>query len=196
LVTNIFTPYSPISSYDQAELHKQFSRLALVTGGKLNTLGLQPNQPAQILISDLQWKSYSGDIQLLRTWAVQTIIRLHITSSTTGQLLWGNVYGSASGVPLIGGTRLLSNWPVALLTKLLPTTAYWQLAHTQEPFTLRICGSHVSLSVYRFYESNFYLAALDYLADLARRCQDVLDDERPTVCTRLVDLPYNQDKQT
>ncbi len=167
--TGLFSSRCPIASYEQEELLKQFTTLAEATGGQLDPQALRLSERMQTLISNLRWHNLTGNIHLRRSWATVVEIRLHLPKPVSGQVRLGNVYGETSGTPLMGAPRLESNWPTTSLSELFPPNRYWQLASAREPFMLLIQHNGISLNTYRFYQSDFYLAALTYLAGLAEQ---------------------------
>lgn len=187
---NLFTSAQIVEAYEQAELHRQFQLLARAIDGQFNPLALKLAAPAQELIGNIQGLTLPGEINLIRDWVIHINCTLRFITRASGQLRFSNIYGATTGVPLLGPSRLESNWPIEILTSILPQAAYHHLARAQEPFTLLISKGRVTLSTYRFYQHDFYLAALDFLVALAKRCCCTLNsNEKIIAMQRLLELP-------
>lgn len=196
MTTNLFSYQRTLANYEQEELLQQFDVLAQKTGGKLNPQALRLSERAQVLISNLHWRNFSGDICLQRSWAIVVTARLHLPKMINGQIRLSNVYGEASGIPLMGAARLETNWTAASLTELFPPSKYWQLASAEEPFTLLVNQNQVSLNTYRFYQSDFYLAALTYLADFVEQVMLQYHAlQQHSSRTKQIELPWMQEPQ-
>lgn len=196
MATNLFSDQRTLANYEQAELLQQFDVLAKETGGKLNHQALRLSERLQVLISNLHWRNFSGDICLQRSWTIVVTASLYFPKVINGQIRLSNVYGATSGIPLIGAPRLETNWPAASVTGLLPPCKYWQLASAQEPFTLLVNSNQISLNTYRFYQSDFYLAAFTYLADLVEQIMLQYHPlQQHTSRTKPIELPWMQKPQ-
>lgn len=192
--TSIFAPHEPIANYEHAKLYEQFTLLTQTIKGEFHPLALTLGKQTQELIGNLRWKNFKGSILLQRSWVVLVVTRLLLPKGLNGQIRFSNVYGETSGIPMIGAARLESNWTLPILIRLLPPDAYWQLALAKEPFTLLVDNDQVSLNTYRFYNSDFYLATLDYLTSLAERCLASPGNALDAISTnRLIVLPWSVD---
>lgn len=190
--SSLFTSCQVIANYEQAELQQQFALLAKATAGNLDATALKLGEQTQELIGNLRWQNYFGEIHLQRSWAIMVITRLYLPKATKGRIRVTNVYGEASGMPLTGTTRIDANWSLSNLLELFPPKSFRQLAQAQEPFTLVVQQHQVSLRTYRFYSSDFYLAALAYLADLAERILTVRHPDLEKMINHF-ELPWSQE---
>lgn len=196
MATNLFSCQRTLANYEQEELLQQFDMLAQKTGGSLNPQALRLSEPLQVLIRNLHWRNYSGDICLQRSWIIVVTASLYFPKEIYGQIRLGNIYGATSGTPLIGAPRLETNLPAASLTDLFPPSKYWQLASAREPFTLLVKSDQISLNTYRFYQSDFYLGALTYLADLVEQIMLQYPPlQQHSSRTKQIELPWMQTPQ-
>lgn len=180
MLATLFDNYRPINRYDRVELCKQFNALATATNGKFSEVSLNWHfSGSNIVVRDIYWHGYPADLWLEHDWTIHTNLAIDLPAGLQYELRFNNVYGGASGVPIVGPPRVESDMVDEAVSLLLPEMAYWQLALTQEPFALTLAKERLTLASYRFYPHQFHLDALDYLTDLAERMEELAKSPIP-----------------
>ncbi len=176
----LFDNYLPIDRYDRGELSAQFRALAAATSGKYSEAALNWYvSGSQLVVRDIFWRGFPAGLRIEHDWTVHTGILLTVPAGSGYEIRFNNIYGSASGVPIIGPPRVESDLLEQTLVALLPETAYWKLALAREPFAVTLAKERLTLAVYRFYPYQFYLDALDYLSELATRLENAANQPLP-----------------
>jgi hypothetical protein len=190
MADNLFSCQPTLANYERAEILKQFSLVAQATAGQLDPQALRLSKQRQVLISNVHWQRFRGEVVLQRSWTVLVTVCLFLPKAIAGQMRLSNVYGETSGTPLAGPPRLEANWSQDDLIELFPLPTYQVLAGTPEPFSLLLEARQVCLTTYRFYPSNFYLRACSFLAEVAQRAMDIGPQLTYPVRTQQIELPW------
>jgi len=190
----LFGDYLPIDRYNRDELGAQFRALAAATSGKYSETALNWYvSGSQLVVRDIFWRGFPAGLRIEHDWTVHTGILLTVSAGSGYEVRFNNIYGSASGVPIIGPPRVESDLMEQTLATLLPEVAYWKLALAREPFAVTLAKERLTLAVYRFYPYQFYLDALDYLSEMAIRLENLAKQPlpvKPSVCPAI--LPWTK----
>jgi hypothetical protein len=169
---SLFHDYQPIDRYNRADLARQFGDLAQLTGGECNPVALDWNwSGSNIIVGDIYRRGFLANLWIEHDWTVHTNLVVTLPSGIVWELRFNNVYGDASGVPIVGKPRVESDLHDRAVAALLPEHAYWSLTLARQPFALTVSKARLSLATYRFYPCAFYLGALDYLTEMAERVE-------------------------
>lgn len=190
----LFDSYLPIDRYNRDELGVQFRALAAATSGKYSEAALNWYvSGSQLVVRDIFWRGFPAGLRIEHDWTVHTGILLTVPAGSGYEIRFNNIYGSASGVPIIGPPRVESDLLEESLARLLPEASYWKLALAREPFAITLAKERLTLAVYRFYPCQFYLDALDYLSEMAVRLENMANQPlpvKPSVCPTI--LPWTR----
>lgn len=168
----LFDNHHPIDRYDRAELCKEFAALAQATAGKFFEISLNWHfSGSNKVVHDVFWHGFPANLWIEHDWTVHTNLVLNLPAGLQYELRFNNIYGGASGVPIIGPPRVESDMVDHAVCSLLTETAYWHLALAHEPFALTLSQERLALAIYRFYPCQFYLDALNYVAAMAARVE-------------------------
>ncbi|NLW16494.1 MAG: hypothetical protein GX033_02395 [Firmicutes bacterium] len=190
MADNLFDCQPTLANYERAEILKHFSLVAQITGGQLHPHALRLSKENQVLISNLRWHQFPGEVVLQRCWAILVSMHIFLPTAIPGQIRLSNVYGEHSGIPLSGPPRLEANWSPADLMELYPPATYQILTTTSEPYSLLLAGHQLCFSTYRFYPSSFYLRAGSFLAHLAERVLAINPQSLQLGRMQAIELPW------
>ncbi len=190
----IFDHHLPIDRYNRRQLHREFSALAATTGGQFVETALNWHfSGSNKVVREIYWQGLPCNLWIEHDWTVHTSLALDLSSCLGCELRFNNLYGGASGVPIMGPPRVESDLTVETLIAILPQESYWQLALSQEPFALTLSRSRLALATYRFYPHQFYLSALDYLAALVGRLKCACSAPLPVLdAVNRIQLPWTK----
>ena len=170
----LFDNYRPIDRYDRAELCTQFAALAQATASKFSEVSLNWHfSSSNMVVHDIFWQGFPSNLWIEHDWTVHTNLVVNLSSHLRYKMHFNNIYGGASGVPIVGPPRVESDMIDRAVIALLTETSYWQLALTCEPFALTLSKERLALATYRFYPYQFYIDSLDYLTGMAGRIEQL-----------------------
>lgn len=176
----LFDNHHPIERYDREELTREFAALASATAGKFFEQSLNWHiTGSNVVVGDVFQRGFPVNLWIEHDWTVHTRLVVNLPSGLHYELRFNNTYGGSSGVPIIGPPRVESDLADQVVTRLLTERSYWQLVLAREPFALTLSKARLALATYRFYPHQFYLEAIDYLAEWAQRLESAAKTPLP-----------------
>lgn len=188
----LFDNYHPIDNYDRGELCTQFAALAAATSSRFSEAALNWHfSGSNMVVRDIFWQGFPVNLWIEHDWTVHTNLIVNLSSGLRYELHFNNIYGGASGVPIVGPPRVESDMIDRAVVTLLTETAYWQMVLARQPFALTLSRERLALATYHFYPHRFYIDALEYLTSMASRIEQLTKFPIPVKpSVNLTQLPW------